>query len=467
MSTVTSYNTATTKYYKVYRNTVTVYKPSSTSSCNSTNTVFYRNAFINIVTPTVDTTKYTTILATTNTGTSDNASYSPNVSGYDLYGFSSESNTIIKTYTTLAELKASSLTSAYGILLKEITATSTFYYSKNTDGTIGSVTSSATSQSYLKCATNTSAQVILDHVSISVPTITDEVSPLGTTVLNGFATSNANMTPTTTYTSANTKYYRVYSNPVTIYRPTSKTEVSGITVYRNSYVNNSSPTVDSDKYNTVIAATNTGTSNINSIDGLWTEASFRNYSLTPGNTDPISNTYGSVTTGITKHTSTTFYLFALYSESLTMTFYYSKDTTGTVGSYVTNVDQTRYLYCSSNITASSSLASEGSISAPTLPDEVAPIGTSAKKGFASSDNNMNAVSKLKYSTETLNYYRVYQTRLNIRKPSCVIDYVFRNQYGLYIEIIYYMDDMVFLYLYRSKNSFNHILYTCIHTNNKK
>ena len=64
MSTATV-NTGNTSYYAVYRQALTIYYPTSTSAVTSKNNVIYRNAYYGTAT------NYTTVLSTTDTGTSN------------------------------------------------------------------------------------------------------------------------------------------------------------------------------------------------------------------------------------------------------------------------------------------------------------------------------------------------------------------------------------------------------------
>jgi len=78
----------------------------------------------------------------------------------------------------------------------------------------------------------------------------------------GVSTNLSSMTVTTNYTSNNTNYYAVYRSSVKVYRPTSTSVASLLTLYRNSYFTSTT------SMNTVLANSNTGTSTITSITGL-------------------------------------------------------------------------------------------------------------------------------------------------------------------------------------------------------
>jgi hypothetical protein len=125
---------ANTSYYSIYSSPVTIYKPTSTSACNSTNTVFYRNQWLASNSALAD-----TVLSSTATGTTNNASYTSDVSGYSVYGFAGAASTI--DTKTLTALKTSNDTTAYAVLYKSVEAT--FYYSNSTAGAKTSVKASS------------------------------------------------------------------------------------------------------------------------------------------------------------------------------------------------------------------------------------------------------------------------------------------------------------------------------------
>ena len=207
MSTTSTLNTGTTKYYAVYRTEVTIYYPSSASA--ATNKKVYRNAFLNTATPTVGTTKYTTVLASGTTGTTDNATAPSAVSGYTLIGYANATSTNTVTYADLNAIKISAATSVYAVNSKEESVTATFSYSKAADGPTASKTSSGTKTTYLRCTSTTAAGTNVSNGTISAPSITDEVVPTGTTRVSDWATANSNMSTTSTLNTGTTKYYAV------------------------------------------------------------------------------------------------------------------------------------------------------------------------------------------------------------------------------------------------------------------
>ena len=405
MTSYTGWSTKSNKFYRVYKFTVTMYKPTSTSACNSTNTVFYRNAFINTSSPTVGTTKYTKVLSTTNTGTTENASYTPNVSGYSLAGYATESNSNTITYTTIAQIRQSASQYVYAVLSKDESVSATFYYSTSATGTFGNVTGSGTKTTFLRCTNSSTAGTNISNGTITVPTLTGEVAPTGTTSV-GWATSASSMS-TVTPTTANTAYYKVYRSTLTIYRPTSASAASSTTAYRNAYYGTGT------NYTVKVSTSNTGTSDMTSIAGLWSGTTFVGYSTSANTTTPTSG-LTTIVDSIRAHSSTTYYVIGTYTTSVTGTFYYSNSTAGAKTSVTGTGNRVNYVYCSSNSAATTALKNEANYTIPTLTGETAPTGT-ASVGWAI--NNASSMSTGTPTTANTAFYKVYRNTLTIYRPT--------------------------------------------------
>ena len=118
------------------------------------------------------------------------------------YSTSVNTSTVTSGLTTVAEsIKNRSETTYYVIGTYAKSVSATFYYSKATDGTVGSVRSSGTKLSYIMCENNTTASTGQQNETITQPTISDEIAPTGTVALTGFATANTNMNTTSSYTT--------------------------------------------------------------------------------------------------------------------------------------------------------------------------------------------------------------------------------------------------------------------------
>ena len=214
-------------YYALYSSSVTVYKPINSATCNTTNTVFYRNQWF-----TSKTTMAPTVLTSNNIGTTNNASYTSAVIGYNLYGFADASNTITKTYENLDEVKESDKTKLYAILKTEVTAT--FYYQSNpTSGSTTVSHTTATANKYIRCASDSAAGMVNSNYSIP-SVVTNSVGTYNNAYAGVSLVGNNNMTtvnPTTAYKA----YNAIYRSEVTNYYYSS--EYTSRTLYRNQWYN--------------------------------------------------------------------------------------------------------------------------------------------------------------------------------------------------------------------------------------
>ena len=377
-------NTSSTSWYKVYRSTVTVYKPDTTSTCDSTSTKFYRNAFYGTGS------SYTKVLSSTNTGTTDNASYTSGVTGYSLAGFASSTGSNTIAYADLTAIKNSSATEAYGVLSKSVTAT--FKYSSAAAGTVSSTTASGTQ--YIRCKTTSVAEISNSTIN---PTIT-ETEPTGSSAV-GWATS-ANTLSTTSPTTAKTTYYRVYSRSITVYYPTSKTTATSASdkIYRNAYMTAS----DSATFTTVLASSATSKTQLTNSDITST--------LLPnmyGTFEGLANNRNSYvvydvnSSSAINNTRGVHYVVNTATESVTVTFYYSNSNVGAKTNSQVSGSRTNRVYCATTSTATTTTKSEGSISAPST---TAPYGTSLI-GWATANNTMTTGD---VTTANTAYYAVYR-----------------------------------------------------------
>ncbi|MBR7042419.1 MAG: hypothetical protein IKI04_02845 [Bacilli bacterium] len=406
-------------YYSLYRTAVTNYYP--TSATEVTSQTLYRNQYF-----TNASTLSNTVLSSTNIGT-NNFTPTTNANYSTITGFATSANTNTINYNDVQSLTQSNATTTYQVYSKSSIVTATFYYSTDTSGTVGSTTNTGTETTYLECENTSSAKTVVSPGSITAPTLSGETAPTGTTRITGFATANSNMSATTTYNTNTTKYYSIYRNNVSIVRPSSTSACSSITVYRNAYLDTANPTVGTTTYTKVIATANTGTSSMTSVSGL--SGTYAGYS-TSVNTSSVTSGLTTVATSIATRSETTYYAISTYTTSVTATFYYSKATSGTVGSATASANQTRNRYCSDTSTATNNLKSNATITAPTLSGETAPTGTARISGFATANSNMSTTTT--YNTGTTKYYAVYRNNVSIVRPSstsaCSSITVYRNAY---------------------------------------
>ena len=395
MSTSTP-STGYDKWYKVYRNTVTMYKPKSTSLCNYTNTQFRRNAFIDIETPTVGTTKYTKVLASSDGGITNNASYTPEVDGYSLLGFATARNTNTLTYTNFEEVRDSIVTTIYAVLSKEEAENATFYYSNSSTGGKTSTTVSGAKTTYLKCTTsNTTAGTQIVHETLNEPTmLIGEISPYETTA-NGWSNSPTSNGSSTTFETGNS-YYRKYKTNINFAYSSAPGSSTATVYYRNALYG------ENTNYTVVISNINNGTTNVS--DTVLTNG----YTLY-GYTSQIGTHTKEFNTIAEAAPTTVTELYTIGVKQVTPTFYYSKSTDGTVGS-VTGTTKPQYLRYRST---SSTEAVNEDFDIPTLTGEVIPTGTESV-GWSTSATSMGTVTP---STAYDKYYKVYRNTVTVYKPS--------------------------------------------------
>ncbi|MBR7042100.1 MAG: hypothetical protein IKI04_01220, partial [Bacilli bacterium] len=228
-------------YYSLYRTAVTIYKPSSTSACNTQ--AFYRNQWF-----TSTNTMAETVLSTSTTGTTN--SEMTLLSGYSFMELRTASATGGNAYK-VANAAKTNTTTFYGREQKT-SASITFKYSNSNTGTVASTV--ATGTDILHCTSTSAASYVNGSVS---PTVT-HTAPYGTTFIGWTSTVGSMNSLTTSLTSASTTWYAVYrTDNVKVYRPSSETACTNDTLYRNAVIGSISATT----YTAVLATTNTGVSN--------------------------------------------------------------------------------------------------------------------------------------------------------------------------------------------------------------
>ena len=395
MSTSSITCTTGSSYYAVYRSTVTIYYPSSESA--ATNKKVYRNAYYG------SSTNYTTVLAGTTTGTSDNATDPSVVSGYTLAGYANARNTNTITYADLAAIKTSTATSAYAVFSKSESENATFYYSTSTAGAKGNTTASGTKTTYLTLTTsNTVAGTSVVHGSCTIPTIS-ETAPSGTTRVTNWATSASSMSTSSITCTTGSSYYAVYRSTVTIYYPSSATAATNMKIYRNAFYGTGT------NYTKVLASATTGTTDNATDPSVVSGYSLAGYASAYG-----TNTIASADLAAIKNsTATSAYALFSATASENATFYYSTSTAGAKGNTTASGTKTTYLRCKTNTTAETNVA-HGSCTTPTINDTV-PEGTSSV-GWATNDPSTMSTSTITCTTGA-SYYKVYRGSVVITTPT--------------------------------------------------
>ena len=382
-------------YYKSYRKAVTNYYPSSTSAATSQS--LYRNSYYG------SGTSYTTVIASTNTGTSN---FTPTVpSGYSLYGFGTSVNSRTRAYSTVDAFAKSTTTTSYQIDSKSDTqacANATFNYSNSSTGAKTSMSQTGTAGTGTRYAypSSTSAAttvyVATTQPSMSAPSSpTGEVAPYGTTAL-GWSGVNS-MDTTDSYACGGT-YYRNYQKAVTNYYPSSTTATSSQGLYRNSFL----PSTTATTYSTVIASTNTGLTN-------FTPTVPSGYSFYGFGTSVNSRTssYGSVD-ALAKSTTTTSY--QIDDKTNNITFHFNSNTTsGSFTDATATSNANQYLYPASTSTATTS--NDTTTTVPSIVSSSVGKYNSAYKGISSSSSSIASSNIVTTFTGGQTYYAYYQTPL--------------------------------------------------------
>ena len=409
ITNVTSFTGGST-YYAYYSQALTIYRPTSETAASSTTA--YRNEYYNSAAT------IASVVSTSNNNTTAMTSISGLWSSvtFDGYSTSVNTSTVTSGLTSVAEsIKNRSETTYYVIGTYTKGATTAFYYSKDTSGTVGNATVSANETRNIYCAnTTTAATSLKSNGTLTPPTINDEVAPNGTTRVSGWATANSTMSVTSTYNTGTTAYYAIYRKAVTLGIPESETSALRGVVYRNAFINTATPTVGTTKYTTVVASSNTGTSNLTAIPGFWSQATFIGYSTSSATATPDT---GLTSLDSIKSTSgSTYYAIGEYSKTVTGTFYYSNSTSGAKTSKTGTGTQERYVFVTSigGETSDTVVKSNGNYTIPTLTGETAPTGTTSV-GWATDPSSMSTITTP--TTANTEFYKVYRNQLTIYRPT--------------------------------------------------
>ncbi|MBR5647724.1 InlB B-repeat-containing protein [Candidatus Saccharibacteria bacterium] len=269
--------TGNANFYAIYRTSVLLHKPVSSSA--TTDQTLYRNQYF------TSNSALSTKLSTSTTGTANwtyASSFTDDSGGYGLFrltstmGTSSSVGTQIKTCgsagtgycSSVAAIAASDVTEAYVVENKVITAT--FYYNNNTNVsacTAAAVTSTTNTGNRYAYITAASVSTIGNR-QISIPdVVTNSKGTCGMPYLN-VGTSTGNMTAVTPNTSqGNKNYYARYSQEQQVFYYHIESSGGGgavaanytyKSIYRNQRVSGTSASSVS---TIVLADSTTGTSN--------------------------------------------------------------------------------------------------------------------------------------------------------------------------------------------------------------
>ncbi len=409
-------------YYSLYRTTINIYYPTSTSA--TTSKAVYQNQWLSSTSAMA-----TTVLSTSTTGTSTNASEGALVSGYSLIGFNASASQNSATWSSIDALTKSdsnktATRSVYQIEKKTETKTATFYYNNNTTcagTTVASTTATGTQTTYLRPTSTTAAGTSVSNGSITVPSaVTGSKGPYNGSYVN--VASAVNSMSAATVNTGTLTYYAFYRSNVTRYYPSSTTATTSDTLYRNEVFTSTSA------MKTVLATTNTGTST-----NAAAKLAVSGYSTLVGfNTSASQNTQNSGATieALTTTCNTTVYEIDKKTETKTATFYYNNNTTcagTTVASTTATGTQTTYLRPTSTSAAGTSV-SNGSITVPSAVTGSKGPYNGTYVNVASAVNSMSAAT---VNTGTLTYYAFYRSNVTRYYPSSTTattsDTLYRNE----------------------------------------
>ena len=381
-ATIVSIN-ANTTYYAVYSIPVKIYTPTSASAVEEKTA--YRNEYF------ASASAMTTKLGTSQTATSDAKVANLGIFG-TLKGFATEVNTMeVSTnpdLSTLAKLRDSNVTTAYAIVTNNENAT--FYYNENTTSgslTVKTATQAVTTTYY--CNTKTTINVTHGTTETIPSAVSGSVGKYNSSYA-GIADGTSKMSKVTTF-SGGSKYYAVYSSPVTIYTPTSSSAVEEKTAHRNEYFTSTSA-----------MATKLATSATRTTDA--TVANLGIYGALTGFTTAVNtmtvSTNPDLSTLAKLRNSDKTIVYAIVTDSVSATFYYYNGS----AQATTTASGTRTIYCKST---SATAYSHGTISVPSaVRGSTGPKGE-AYGGVASTTGSSTALTTANINTGTTKYYAFY------------------------------------------------------------
>ena len=330
--------TGTTKAFTINPSStaIKVYYPTSATGVGSK--TVYRNKC----------SSSSTVLSTTNTGTSNNVLASTYNGLYGSFGgYATTVNTTARATTTITGIATRTETTYYivttGSNTSSITATFNYYNGSAWTSTTKAGTRTNNYTYYCTSTTASKTATSYSHGSIAAPSTS--TGPYSTAYV-GWSTGSKSMS-TTSVTTANTTYYAVYRSNVTVkvVTGTAAANVTSKTIYRNAM-----------KDGTVLSESNTGTSNLTTISGAYNYAGLATSSgtgtITAITTCAASTTNTFYTVGITKSNAT-----------ITVTYKYqngSNDTTATG----TKTTTTKYYINSANQVSSTTTVSSPSFTMP-------------------------------------------------------------------------------------------------------
>lgn len=280
-----------------------------------------------------------TVLSTTNTGTSNNVLASTYNGLYGSFGgYATAVNTTTRATTAIAGIATRAETTYYVVTTGSNTSsiTATFNYYNGSAWTSTTKAGTRTNNYAYYCTSTTAAKTATaySHGSIAAPSTS--AGPYSTAYV-GWSTGSKSMS-TTSVTTANTTYYAVYRSNVAVkvVTGTAEANVTSKTIYRNAM-----------KDGTFLSESNTGTSNLTTISGAYNYAGLA--------TSTGTTTCATITT-CAASTRRTFYTVGktISNSTITVTYKYQNGSNDKTASGTKTVIKKYYVNSSNQVTSNSS-----------------------------------------------------------------------------------------------------------------
>ena len=280
-----------------------------------------------------------TVLSTTNTGTSNNVLASTYNGLYGSFGgYATAVNTTTRATTAIAGIATRAETTYYVVTTGSNTSsiTATFNYYNGSAWTSTTKAGTRTNNYAYYCTSTTAAKTATaySHGSIAAPSTS--AGPYSTAYV-GWSTGSKSMS-TTSVTTANTTYYAVYRSNVAVkvVTGTAAANVTSKTIYRNAM-----------KDGTFLSESNTGTSNLTTISGAYNYAGLA--------TSTGTTTCATITT-CAASTTRTFYTVGktISNSTITVTYKYQNGSNDKTASGTKTVIKKYYVNSSNQVTSNSS-----------------------------------------------------------------------------------------------------------------
>ena len=280
-----------------------------------------------------------TVLSTTNTGTSNNVLASTYNGLYGSFGgYATAVNTTTRATTAIAGIATRAETTYYVVTTGSNTSsiTATFNYYNGSAWTSTTKAGTRTNNYTYYCTSTTASKTATSYSHGSIAAPSTSTGPYSTAYV-GWSTGSKSMS-TTSVTTANTTYYAVYRSNVTVkvVTGTAAANVTSKTIYRNAM-----------KDGTFLSESNTGTSNLTTISGAYNYAGLA--------TSTGTTTCATITT-CAASTTRTFYTVGktISNSTITVTYKYQNGSNDKTASGTKTVIKKYYVNSSNQVTSNSS-----------------------------------------------------------------------------------------------------------------